>query len=313
VSYGISFGAFPGGVPTDPTFIPRFGKHVEHLGFDRMFIGDHIFGQTTMYDSFTVLSHVAALTQHIQLGVGVAIMPLRDPVITAKTAATLDILSEGRFVLGVGVGGEVAHEWRAMAVDMGSRGRRTDEYIEVMRRCWTGEPIDFDGEFRQIHGVFGAPLPFTPGGPKIWIGGRSDSAIRRATRNDGYYCYLASPRRIRESVARIDELFGGQHPESFKVVTTLRVLMADSKEAARERARSGEGYAQEMPDAMLDSLFALGTEDDVAERIAAYDDTGVEYLNCALVFKQPDEFFEQAERIAKFLGLTPRGEATSNV
>src|SRR5262249_7804375 len=118
----------------------------------------------------------------------------------AKQVASLDRLSGGRVVFGVGVGGEFPKEFEACGVPHRERGARVDEGIAVCRALWGPSPASFDGRFTRFTDVALEPKPVQPGGPPIWIGGRSDAALRRAARlGDGWVAYLVTPERFRTS------------------------------------------------------------------------------------------------------------------
>ena len=138
-------------------------------------------------DPLAWLGWVAAHTQRIKLGTGILILPLRNPVVLAKTVASLDRLSQGRLLLGVGVGW-VREEAEATGTDFKTRGKRCDEYIEAMRALWREPVSSFQGEHVQFERVVSRPKPAQDGGVPILIGGHSPAAARRAGRlGDGFY------------------------------------------------------------------------------------------------------------------------------
>jgi len=142
-------------------------------------------------DPLVWLSYVAAVTSTIRLATGVLILPLRNPVVLAKQLATLDVLSGGRVILGVGAGW-LAEEFAALGVPFDNRGRRTDEYIAALRALWTQEVASFSGEFTSFENVYSRPLPVQRPIP-IVIGGHSPRAARRAGElGDGFFPASAS-------------------------------------------------------------------------------------------------------------------------
>jgi probable F420-dependent oxidoreductase len=198
VRFGVSLAIQP------PETLRALATRVEALGYDSIWTGDHIAFHTPTLESLTTLSHLAALTRRVRLGTGIYLLALRHPTIAAKAVATLDVLSGGRFVFGVGVGGEFPKEFEACGVPHGERGRRVDEGIEVCRRLWTKSPASFEGRFVRFADVSLEPKPVQPGGPPIWIGGRSDHALRRAARvGDGWVSYVVTPERYRASLEKI--------------------------------------------------------------------------------------------------------------
>jgi len=162
----------------------------EELGFDAVFVNDHIIVDETpqvvnswgnTYDPLIVLSYVAACTKRIRLGTSVLIMPYRNPVATAKMMATLDQMSEGRVIAGVGAGWNAA-EFAALGVPFHERGARTTEYLRLWQACWAPDPVTFQGQFFSFAKMHIMPKPLQQPHPPIWIGGASPAALRRAAR-----------------------------------------------------------------------------------------------------------------------------------
>ena len=160
----------------------------EELGFEAVLVNDHIivdgsprsltsWGNT--YDPLMVLSYVAARTTRIRLGTSVLIMPYRNPVATAKMLATLDQMSGGRVIAGVGVGWNET-EFAALGVPFHERGARTTEYLRIWQACWASDPVTFHGEFFAFADMHVKPKPLQQPHPPLWIGGSSHPALRRA-------------------------------------------------------------------------------------------------------------------------------------
>src|SRR3990170_4492407 len=181
-------------------------QRVEELGYDSAWTSEHIFFYFPTFDALTSLAAMAARTSRITLGTAVFLLPLRPAALAAKEIASVDILSKGRVILGVGVGGEFPKEFEAVGVPVKERGRRTDEAIQVMKTLFTQDNVTFEGKYTKLSGVTLMPKPAQPGGPPVWVAGRSEAAIRRAGRlADGYLPYLLSPDRYRDSLARVRE------------------------------------------------------------------------------------------------------------
>src|SRR5215217_7904639 len=187
--------------------LTNMGRLAEGAGADSLWVNDHLLmgegGRSPYpftpdgaipwpmdlpwYESLTAASFLAATTSSCRIGTSVLILPQRHVLELAKTTAALDALSGGRFVLGIG-GGWFAEEMEALGYRFETRGRRTDEMIEVLRRCWTGRPPPFEGEEILLpQGLIFEPRPSQPGGPPIFVGGMSRAALRRAAlRGDGW-------------------------------------------------------------------------------------------------------------------------------
>jgi probable F420-dependent oxidoreductase len=175
------------GFETSPEAIVTAAKKAEEVGFDAIFVNDHIVvgddarsvPWTNVYDPFVSMSFMAAHTARIGIGVSVLIMPYRNPVATAKALATLELMSAGRIIAGVGVGWNEA-EFAALGVPFHERGARTNEYLRLWQACWAFGKVSFEGQFVSFSDMHVNPKPSRP--LPIWIGGTSDAALRRAAR-----------------------------------------------------------------------------------------------------------------------------------
>jgi probable F420-dependent oxidoreductase len=170
------------GSKPDPERLVMVAREAETQGFHSVWVPDHVlrvFGP--ILDPLTVLSFVAGTTQRIELGTNVLIVPYRRPLILANETASLDALSGGRFILGVGAGWN-EEEFSALGISARERGRRTDEALEAMRRLWAGGPATYEGSYYSFADVTLGTSPKTEGGPPILVGGYSDAALRRALR-----------------------------------------------------------------------------------------------------------------------------------
>ncbi|MCS6800994.1 MAG: LLM class flavin-dependent oxidoreductase [Chloroflexota bacterium] len=255
---------------------------IQSLGFDSIWVSEHIVFHGPVLEAMTVLSYYAAAAPRLQLGTAVYLMPLRHATITAKTAATLDYISGGRLILGIGVGGEYPKEFEACGVPVKQRGGRTDEAIVVAKKLWSGERVTFEGKYFQLNDVRLQPLPVQPGGPPIWVAGRSDAAIRRAALlGDGYLPYLFTPERYRTSLQKVRETAAqaGREPEAIAAAHYLQYYIANSKEEARRAAADfmTDNYKQDFHP-LVDRFLALGTPADCAEFIQRFVDAGARKL-----------------------------------
>ena len=205
MDFGVAF-ANSGPLAEGPT-AAACARAIEAAGFDSVWTVEHVLvpvgyestypyarsgkmpgGETVAIpDPLIWLAYVAAATTRIRLATGILILPQRNPVILAKEIATLDRLSGGRVELGVGVGW-LEEEFDALGVPWAARGRRTDEYIDVLRRMWRESETAFDGEFTKFAPLKSYPKPDQKAGVPIHVGGHTDAAARRAGRlGDGFF------------------------------------------------------------------------------------------------------------------------------
>src|SRR2546428_13175048 len=159
-------------------------RGLEAAGYDSVWTGDHMSFHTPLYESLTLLASYAPITQRIKLGVAVYLLALRAPAVAAKAAATVDVLSGGRLIFGVGVGGENPKEFELCGVPHKERGARVTEGIEVVRALWRDTPASFHGRFWHFESVSVDPKPIQKL-PPIWIGGRPEAARAATARPAG--------------------------------------------------------------------------------------------------------------------------------
>ena len=303
VKYGYGYGMQPGDPPSHVDFL-AFIEKVESAGFDSFWLDDHIAFRGNFLESLAALAAAAARTERIVLGSLVYLLPLRRPAIAAKAAATVDYLSGGgRFIFGVGVGGEEAREFEVCGVPRAERGARTDEAIEVLRKLWSGEAVSHEGRFFRFSDARQSPQPLSPGGPPIWVGGRSEAAQRRAALlADGYAPYLFSPSRYAkglEQVRRLAAEAGRVIDDPQKSWTPALHLFVNLRENEIDALDSGAEnlclrYGMDMRDAAKRYLLC-GSVARCAEQIAAYRKAGVRHF----IFKTAAPAGEETEHMMR--------------
>jgi probable F420-dependent oxidoreductase len=256
-------------------------ERIEGLGFDSIWTPDHLSFTQPILDPFTVLGIYASRTKRILLGTGVFLLPLRHPALVAKQAASLDWLCDGRFVLGIGVGGEFPREFEAAGVPLRERGARTNEAIPILRALWAGKAPPMDGRYFKV-----PPTPFEPAPSRkkslpIWVGGRSDAALRRAAHlADGYIGYLVDADGFRKRMSRIREMRAEERRDApFTAALVAFARIGEKRAAAVERTAARLGAMYGAATAPAAARFALaGTADDCRARVAALAAAGVEHL-----------------------------------
>jgi probable F420-dependent oxidoreductase len=196
--------------PVSGEALAAYARDAEAAGADDLWVSDHLIlprgsvrPPESFHDPLTVLTWAAAATSRAGLGTSVLVGPYRHPVVLAKAIASLDTLSGGRVVAGIG-SGWMEPEFAALGASYRDRGCRTDEAIDVCRALWRGdEAIEWSGG--RLDGLVIRPAPTRPGGPPIWVGGDSDAGIRRAARRgDAWHTTVADPDRLAERIARLD-------------------------------------------------------------------------------------------------------------
>ncbi len=260
----------------------RAGRELEQMGYDSLWVSEHILFYGPILEAVPQLGALAALTEKATLGTAIFLLPLRHPTIVAKSFSTLDIISNGRMVLGVGVGGEFPKEFEATGVPVNERGPRSNEAIRVMKRLWSEDHVSHEGRFFKFSDATMAPKPVQTGGPPIVVAGRSEAAITRAARlGDGYMPYLFTPERYRaaaESIAKQREA-AGKSMDGFHWVLYQFTALADTHEEAHRRAvaRLSRQYNQDFEN-LVDRYCVLGTAEQCAERLTQFVQAGARHI-----------------------------------
>jgi probable F420-dependent oxidoreductase len=213
---------------TDPQWIKPVASAAERLGFSSIWAPEHVVlleqysskypysagefpmpTDTPFGDPFTTLAYVAACTDRIRIATGICLVPEHNPLVLAKTVATLDRLSRGRFIFGVGIGW-LAEEFQALGLSFDRRSQRTREYIDVMRKLWREPKSSHRGEFVSFPEVQSFPKPHNNRNVPIWFGGESAPALRRVGEyGDGWIGFNLMPDETAVKIRRIEEILKG--------------------------------------------------------------------------------------------------------
>ena len=258
----MKFGVFlpSHGPAKSPEAVRQVALAAEQTGFDSVWAADHVlvherYSDFCMIETFVTLGYVAAITERVTLGTTVLVLPQRDPILAAKQAAAVDQYSNGRLILGIGVGW-MPDEYRFLRTDFGQRGRIMDEWMDVMQALWREERPSFRGEWISFEASSFEPKPAQEGGPPLTIGGLSDAAIRRAaTKGDGWQPIHVEPDAVAAGVAKLRAWSNG----------------APKKVIYHCRTEVGEGADPEVT-SMCGSVSA------VIDRIGRYAEAGVEHM-----------------------------------
>jgi len=275
---------------------------LEEIGFQSLWAGDHIAFTSPILDPMLGLAQAAAMSETLRIGTAVFLLPLRSAAGAAKLAASLDHLSEGRFIFGIGAGGEFPREFAACGVSPKERGARLTEGIEVMRKLWSGKPVSHHGKVWNFDDVHMQPAPVTPGGPPIWCGGRSEAALRRAgTLADGWMSYVVTPEQFAMGLATIDaaRTEAGRAAEPFGTAHLLFTRLDDSYERAWDDATAllSQRYAMDFRKAAA-RYCAMGNPESIAATLRKFHAAGARHVILDML-GTPEEREAQLRRFAK--------------
>jgi probable F420-dependent oxidoreductase len=281
----------------------------ENLDFDSIWVSDHVVIPTAIASQYpynttgaspfeadlpyceplTTLACLAGATQRIKLGTHVLILPYRNPVLTAKMVATLDYLSGGRVVLGIGAGW-MAEEFKALGQPhFAQRGAVTSEYIRLFKELWTKDDPEFHGRFYQVSGIKVSPKPAQKPHPPIWVGGHSDAAIRRAATLGDAWLPIGlrgqaglEPEEMKRRIAQLRELAAGagRDPRAVEVCFSTQVAFANGASPGGRR------------------LF-MGTPQQIVADLLLYKRMGVRHFVMSFSSPRLGGIIETMERFAR--------------
>ena len=270
----------------------------EQGGLDSIWQTDRIVSRTPVLECMTMLAAVAGRTRRIKFGVNVVSVALREPVLLAKQCATIDVLSGGRLLPGFGIGSPLGAEWAAMHIDTATRGRKTDEALEIIARLWAGQALDYDGRHFKLTKASIAPLPVQPDLP-MWIGGSSPAAIRRTARiGTGWQAGAETPDAVGAVIAGIKAALPAAgrtiDDDHYGAAFAFRFGGPDDPGVAKAmdqyRARTGR---------VPSGLFAIGDAATIVQRLAAYIDAGASKFILRPVAAGDADMFAQTKRLVE--------------
>lgn len=255
---------------------------LEEMGIEYLWVGGHLVWHHPSPEVMVHLARLSAMTTTAKIGTATLVLPLYQPAVIAKQLADIDVLTNGRLLVGIGVGGESPMEFNACQVPIKERGARADEAIAVVRKLWAGEPVEHLGPFYPMSGPQVLPIPAQLGGPPIYVSGRKKRAIQRAARlGDGWMPYLYSPRRYAESARslRIEAEAVGRDLSDFAWLLYVAVAISKDGDLARKSlaVSLGGAYSQDF-EGIARSIAVGGTRDEVAARLGEYVDAGARHF-----------------------------------
>ena len=258
--------------------ITEFARLAEGMGYDYLCSGEHMMFHGPVANSLINLAVAAGVTTKIKLMSSVVLLPLYTPMVVAKLTSVLDVASNGRYHMGIGIGGEFPKEFEACGVPVNQRGSRTNEALEVITKLWTEKNVTFEGRYTKFSGVTLSPHPVQKPHPPIWVAGRKEPAMRRAARYaDGWLPYMYTPEMLHESLEKIRQ-FGkeaGRDMSNFRPGLFIFASVYPDRDEAREQAAKalGKNYAQDF--SKIAGRYALyGNPEDCRKRLKEYVDAG---------------------------------------
>lgn len=290
----------------DAGVLPPFFAEVEALGYDSCWVVEQAINAHNDLAPVPLLSYAAALTSRVKLGSSVLISVLRNPINLAKSLATLDRLSNGRLIAGVGMGNAAGARFSdAFGVPAAGKAARFEEGLLLMQRLWTGEPVTFHGRFWQVDGLFVSPTPVQQPSVPLWFGGHAPGALRRAARlGSGWMgAGATSTVRFREELGLLDQRLEEEGRSGAGFTRSKRVFVGvdESREEALRRLQpwfsmhSGSGQRAER-------VAVYGTPEQCAEGLAQVAETGVDLIVLNPVYDMQSQARRLAEEVLPLMG-----------
>src|SRR6516164_7243237 len=288
---GVADGSF------DPDAFRAYASRADELGFEAAWTMEQVLGERPRLSPIEVMTYAAACNQRLRLGCAVFVTPVHSPVHLAKSLSTLDQLSRGRLEVGVGTGGQ-GRPFAAFGVDPARYVARFTEGVKLMKALWTEPRVTFHGEFWQLENAPMEPKPFQKPYPRLWFGGASEPALRRAVRmGDGFFGAGSSTTgRFAEQVQIVRRALAeaGRAADSFPIAKRVYIGIDDDGERARDRMNDVLAgiYGQRVP--AIEAAAVTGTAADCVSEVNKVAEAGAELILFTALFDQR----EQMERLA---------------
>ena len=271
----------------EPARIYEAARTAEQHHFHSVWAPDATLPGYPWLDCLAVLGGVVAVTTRVQVGTSIFVPARRNPILLAHSLCSLDYLSGGRFILGVGVGERALrpNEYAVAGVPIEQRGRITHEYLGLLQRLFTESNVTHDGTHFHAEGVTIEPKPVRPGGIPFWIGGRSDASLRRAAEfGAGWIPTLVTPDDFRQGWAKLGEyaVAAGRDVERITGAIHIFASIGPSYEAAASVLAPAIEAIFHAPFAAFAPLCLVGTADDWVEQIGRFAEVGVRHVNVLL-------------------------------
>jgi len=266
----------------DPDVMRNVSVAAEAAGFESLWTGEHVVlpdpqvppspapPLASFIHPFTALSFIAAATDRILLGTGITLIAQRNAVVLAKETASVDQLSKGRLLFGIGAG-YLPQEFEALGIKFSERGARTDEYIDAIRELWISEQPEFSGQFVNYKGIQSRPLAFQKGGPPVIVGGTSNAAYRRAIqKGQGWYGFALD---VESSQKSVDTL------KTLSKTTNRDSALGELEISITPRARLTDELVKQFEEMGVSRLILLQSGKTEEQMLAYIDQIATDYLS----------------------------------
>ena len=282
--------------------IRHFVERAEVLNYDSLWVMEGIVGRAPSLEPVSILSYVAALTEKLRLGVAVIVLTLRNPVLLAKSLASLDRMSSGRLDVGIGIGGRMQEEIFGYTGER--RVRRFEESLQVMKSLWTESPASFSGDFWNFDSVSMKPRPVQQPHPPVWFGARVPAALKRATKyGDGFVG--AGSSSFEDFVTQygllqqyLEEL--GRDPQTFGISKRIYVAIDSNRDRAKRRLTEWFGHYYGNAD-MAARVSIWGSRDECLDKLGRLVQAGAKHLILNPVLDEMEHLELLSEEIVPYL------------
>ena len=281
----------------DLALIRQIARKAEALGFDSLWTQEQIVGASQSLEPLALLTYLSALTERVRLGVSIIVLPHRNPVQLAKSLATIDVLSEGRLIAGVGLGNAVNP---AFGIPTERRVRRFTEVLEAMKALWAPGLGSYQGELIQFQDVPQEPKPVQQPHPPLWFGSRATAALERAVAHgDGWMgAGFSTVEDFGQQISELGEILerAGRDPATFTLSKRLYVAIDDDADRAERRLQDWFGHNYRNP-GMGSKVSVWGSAERVYEAIDGFMDAGAQHILLNPVF----DYDEHLDALARYV------------
>jgi probable F420-dependent oxidoreductase len=290
VRIGLGIARFPF---SSPSAFYRWVDLCDESGIDSLWQTDRLVSTQPFLESLSTMAALAGRTRRLRFGMNAVVATLRDPLVLAKQCATIDFLSDGRLLPVFGIGSDKAPEWKAAGKSPRARGRRANEALEIVRRLWSEQSVDFEGEFYRFEGATITPRPVQQPLP-LWIGGSSEAAIQRTAKlGTGWLAGIQTPSQVEPVVKAIRAAAkaAGRKIDNDHYGASFAFRLSDGAGAAAKE--------DSVPSAIPSDFTVVGDVAAVIRRCAEYHRAGISKFVLIPLANDDDEIMAQTRRLVE--------------